>query len=295
MKPVSTLTTILILLHLNVEKAAGNSLFMGLVGSDFVLLAADTFVTQSWQIQTVQDPIRVHRNMAFVSSSQRLLNIVETHAIAEEYNQLDSVGSDVTIVKATTGLIQQKTPPSLQVKGMAQFLRQCLMQQDAETGCLVAGMMERNQYDESIDDDDPFAGHVVQSQLSQVLTTADRLLPPLPDASLATSYQAVAVDNMKEPLYQPCLYWLDAHGSLLTVRYAAIGYASSWMWAWIDQKYRPDMTLTEAISLLTEGWRTLQASRSFLQSKLCLKYMDADGNWHVVDEESVGGALTNCY
>jgi 20S proteasome alpha/beta subunit len=292
MKPSSSLTRILLLLLLNVEKSAGNSLFMGLVGRDFVLLAADTFVTQSWQIQTVQDPIRVHRNMAFVSSSQRLLNIVETHAIAEEYNQMDSVGSDVTIVDATTGLIQQQSPPSLQVEGMAQFLRQCLIRQDIETGCLVAGMTERNQHDESTNDDESFSCHVVQSQLSQVLTTADRLLPPLLDASFATSNQPVAVDNTKEPLYQPCLYWLDAHGSLLNVRYAAIGYASSWMWAWIDQKYRPDMTLTEAISLLTEGWRTLQASRSFLQSKLCLKYMDAEGEWHVVDEKSVEGTFT---
>jgi hypothetical protein len=291
MKPVSTFTTILFLLLLNVEKAVSNSLFMGLVGRDFVVLAADTYVTQSWQIQTIQDPIRVHRNMAFLSSSQRLLNIIETHAIEQEYSQLDSFGSDVNIVQATTGL-QQQTPPSLQVESMAQFLRQCLMRQDAETGCLVAGMMERNQYHEGINDDDSFSGQAVQLQLSQVLTTADRLLPPLPDATIAMSSQPVAVNNTKEPFYQPCLYWLDAHGSLLNVPYAAIGYASSWMWSYIDHRYRPDLSLSEAISILTEGWRTLQASRSFLQSELCLKYMDAEGKWHVVDTESDAGAST---
>lgn len=288
MKRSSSFTVALLLLFHQLDQTLGNSLLMGLVGRDFVLLAADALVTQSWQVQTVQDPIRVHRNMAFVSTNQRLLDLIHAHAIWMEYSHQEAIGADVTLVKGSTGVIQRHTRPSLQVSTMAQFLRQYLVQQlrkgeDPEPGCLVAGLIERDCNDE-YKQDDFFAGQVVQKQLSQVLTSGDPLIPPLPDKPIDTTHEPiVSASYNDDPPYQPCLYWLDAYGSLLNVRYAAVGYASPWMWSWLDQRYRPDMTLSEAIALVLEAWQTLRSSRSYLQSKPCLKYIDAEGQWHVVE------------
>jgi len=79
-------------------------------------------------------------------------------------------------------------------------------------------------------------------------------------------------------LLRPCLYWLDELGSLQEILYGVHGLGSNFCWSILDHGYKVDMTLEEAIHLMTDCFQQLR-TRYLINSpqQPCMKVIDANG------------------
>lgn len=90
------------------------------------------------------------------------------------------------------------------------------------------------------------------------------------------------------PIYKnpiPSLYWMDYLASLHRLPFAAHGYGAYFVLGLLDARYKPEMTLKDALSIFREVFHELK-SRFIVQiPKLDVRMIDAKGI-HMVNIES---------
>jgi len=88
------------------------------------------------------------------------------------------------------------------------------------------------------------------------------------------------------PFLAPKLFWLDQYGSLQNMRYAAHGFGSNFAYSVLDQRYRPNMSRTDAANLVRECFEQLR--QRYVINSPCpprIKCVDALGVTEIMEEE----------
>jgi 20S proteasome alpha/beta subunit len=297
------------------SSAAGQETLVGIVGPDFILLGADSSISQSIaltasnldKIAVIVDPFpsgRLAKREVIESDYQqqtivaaaagdaadadRLLGVLRAHAAIREYEA--SVGCDVQVVDlskkdtaVSTSASPSLTPAGLSVEATARLARgQIASQLRSRTPfrvcLLVAGMMPSKDLDETSSLLTTEVGLSYNSeQIQQQIKSASS--PYLAHSS--TKEITRDTNNNKLPSLsklRPYLYWLDEYGSMQKLQYGAHGHGSNFILSILDQGYRPDLTRKEAADLLHECFAQLRM-RYVINSpqKPCIKCVDAEG------------------
>lgn len=272
------------------SQAAGTETLVGLVGKDFVLLGADSSVSSSIaltasnldKIAPLSEPFFYDENNDIskndklqqcivaaaagdAASSDRLVSLLQAHAAMEEYQA--GLGCDVEY----KGIVREKlSPPGLDVEAMANFARAqiaaALRSRTPFQVCLLIAGMQACEKD---DEKSPFMAQKVQAQLRNAWgAVSDKH----EEGNETTFEQAT------DKLLQPRLYWLDEYGSKQKIQYGAHGYGSNFLLSILDQGFKQDMNMEEALSLLRECFSQLRA-RYVINSPQppCIKCVDANG------------------
>jgi 20S proteasome alpha/beta subunit len=275
----------------NASSAAGTETLVGVVGPDFILLGADSSVSQSIaltasnldKISVLVDPLCdiSNRNNPYAqrtivaaavgdaADTDRLVQILAAHAAIQEYQA--SVGCDVTFVPCSspTTTSVYNTPPGLSVDAVASLARYqiatALRSNTPLKVCLLlAGMVPRQAHDNSLS----FPAKQVQLQVG------------LSNKALlgTTTEEDTRTNQPQTSILQPRLYWVDEYGSLQSLMYGAHGFGSNFIYSILDQGYRPDLTREQAVVLLKDCFAQLR-QRYVINSPQppCIKCIDANG------------------
>lgn len=303
------MSLVCLLLAISVERhdasAAGTETLIGIVGKDFVLLAADSVVHQSITVAASPvDKIASIGNFGAAAAAgdaadaDRLVGILRAHAAIREYET--SLGADVDYVQAGGVVEHIGVHAGLSVDALAQLARgQIASQLRSRTPlrvCLLLGGMmqgsgagnnellasdrqnlvfvnDNNQLGSSstITEDGSFDSELVQQQVREAVASAK-----LPAAATAVRQQDP--DASSTNALQPKLFWLDEYGSLQPILYGAHGYASNLLLSILDQGYRRNMTRQEAVALVRTCFAQLQ-TRYLVHAPQppCIKCIDATG------------------
>jgi 20S proteasome subunit beta 4 len=292
------------------SSAAGTETLVGIVGKDFILVGADSSVSQSIsltasnldKIAALTEPFfydsdrtpQPHHQQTIVAAaagdaadSDRLVGLLQAHATITEYES--GVGCDVdyvdSVVATTEAAAAAEAAAGLSVEGMAYLARgqiaSALRSQTPYKVCLlIAGMMAS-----TTDEETPiFGAQRVQEQLQgawkpptsggkQLLAAA-----AAPSAEVAIEEDHTTTSSPGRPVLQPRLYWLDEYGSLQKIQYGAHGHGANFMLSILDQGYRPQMSREEATKLLRDCFQQLR-TRYVINSPQppCIKCVDANG------------------
>jgi len=286
------------------SSAAGTETLVGIVGKDFVLLGADSSVSQSIaltasnldKIAVVAEPFPCGRPSEAEEEQQtiaaaaagdaadadRLLSLLTAHAAIREFEM--SVGCDVDFVDCsgsdgnhdTPSLLT--TPAGLSVEAVARLARSQIIGRlrsstPLRVCLLVAGMMQVK--DRLVN---PLLSPVGSSNgAEQVQLQVKRASEPFlyPAGEPPASEERTATSSSK---LNPRLYWLDEYGSLQKIQYGAHGFGSNFILSILDQGYRPDLTSQEAVALLHDCFAQLR-TRYVINSPQppCIKCIDAQG------------------
>jgi 20S proteasome alpha/beta subunit len=283
---------------IHASSAAGTETLVGIVGPDFIILGADSSISQSIvltasnldKIAVIANPFPIGRpsSSAFTSQYQqqtivaaaagdaadadRLLGTLTAHAAIREYEA--SVGCDVDVVdfSADSSRSNVQTPAGLSVEGAARLARgqiasQLRSQTPLKICLLIAGMMPINDLPESsslltTEVGLSFTSEDIQRQIQKA---SSPYLENGSSTSASASTSEVASDSKEKatPLsspskLRPYLYWLDEYGSLQKLQYGAHGHGSSFILSILDQGYRPDLTRKEAADLLRDCFNQLR-------------------------------------
>jgi 20S proteasome alpha/beta subunit len=271
------------------SQAAGTETLVGIVGKDFVLLGADSSVSQSIsltasnldKIATLSEPFFyddersaskteqqtiVAAAAGDAADSDRLVGMLQAHATIQEYQS--GLGCDVDSYPGDV-----PTEPGLDVEAMAYLARgqiaSALRSRTPLKVCLlIAGMMAADTEENSAN---LFVSERVQKQVQQAwVSAATRKATTVetPDATHISTTSAL----------QPRLYWLDEYGSLQKIQYGAHGLGSNFCLSILDQGYHPQMTREEATKLLRDCFQQLR-TRYVINSPSppCIKCVDANG------------------
>jgi 20S proteasome alpha/beta subunit len=163
---------------------------------------------------------------------------------------------------------------------------------------LIAGMKRREAYSTTKNNDVPTDHHGNNHHDNPIITTttvAQRIQQQVTAATLSfqppQDTRHVPVEQRQQQyssqsespeatILRPVLYWLDEYGSMIGhVPYGVHGYAADMLWSILDNGYRPDMSLSDAIQLLQECMEQLK-TRYVMNSqstKFCVQYVDAQG------------------
>lgn len=292
------------------SSAAGTETLVGIVGKDFILVGADSSVSQSisltasnldkiaalsepflqtdtrsatpWQQQTI-----VAAAAGDAADSDRLVGLLQAHATLQEYQS--SVGADVEYYRTTTTTTTPPkdgdnndddaiTEPGLNVEAMAYLARgqiaSALRSRTPLNVCLlIAGMMATSDEIKT-----SFVAERVQHQTQGAWTSTST------STRSGTSPTAKAVERADtatatgRSALQPRLFWLDEYGSLQNIPYGAHGHGANFCLSILDQGYRPDLSLDEATKLLRDCFQQLR-TRYVINSPQppCIKCVDANG------------------
>jgi 20S proteasome alpha/beta subunit len=258
--------------HQASASAAGQETLIGIVGADFVLLGADSSVSQNIAVASRVDKIAVVRpNIAAAAAgdADRLVGLLKANAIIQEYEA--GIGEDVIIVdcsgKASSlggdassfapVAITQHNSPHVTAQAVATFARNQIYSQlrtrDPHQVCLLIAGMERastsTEHDTLVATTSAsFSSQQVQHQVQ----TAS-----LPYISSKIASKESDTPRPHESLLQPRLYWLDEYGSLQTLAYGAHGYGSNFVWSILDQGYKQNMSRQEAVALMQKCFAQL--------------------------------------
>jgi 20S proteasome alpha/beta subunit len=297
------------------SSAAGTETLVGIVGKDFILVGADSSVSQSisltasnldkiaavsepflqtdtrsatpWQQQTI-----VVAAAGDSADSDRLVGLLQAHATMQEYQS--GVGADVDYYKyrTTTTTTNLKdgdsnddaaTEPGLNVEAMAYLARgqiaSALRSRTPLNVCLlIAGMMAT-----SDEINTSFVAERVQHQTQGAWTSTSTRSGTPPTAQAvertdSTSMATAAATTIGRSALQPRLFWLDEYGSLQNIPYGAHGHGANFCLSILDQGYRPDLSLEEATKLLRDCFQQLR-TRYVINSPRppCIKCVDANG------------------
>jgi 20S proteasome alpha/beta subunit len=309
---------------IHASQAAGTETLVGIVGKDFVLLMADSSVSQSIaltasnldKIATISDPFpndkinnelgnakqQHRRQMAIAAAaagdaadSDRLLSYLRSYATLEEYQ--NGWGCDVQIVPCSNkNLPNYVSRPGLDVDAMAHFARRIiadsLRSSPLNVCLLIAGMQyiprslqnqkKSSEVTRQAKSDDvhsnngnnrnkEFLSHMVQRQINQAWGV-------IAEKSKSIVDERTNDMTVSKQRYEPRLYWLDEYGSLQRVQYGAHGFGANFLLSILDQGYRNDMTLEEAVSLAKDCFQELR-KRYLINSPQppCLKCINFHG------------------
>ncbi|KAG7343512.1 proteasome subunit [Nitzschia inconspicua] len=305
-QPLSTLAS----------QAAGTETLIGIVGKDFVLLAADSSVSQSIaltasnldKIATLSNPfpdvsttttirnegtVQQHRRQMAIAAaaagnaadSDRLVTILRSYATMEEYK--NGWGCDVDVVVPSSSIndpimMKSSCRPGLDVDALAHFTRRIIADSlRSSSPFQVCLLLAGNK----------FPSHLVQRQTKQAWEisppkervtnqVSSSILEPS-SSSISTAAAATTTTTTKcntGSRYEPRLYWLDEYGSLQQVQYGAHGLGANFVLSILDRGYRHDMTLQEAVDLANACFRELR-TRYLVNSPQppCIKCIHANG------------------
>ena len=304
------LPLLVILRSSHASQAAGTETLIGIVGKDFILLGADSSVSQSIsltssnldKIAPLSEPFfydkEKHRNnenkqqcivaaaAGDAASSDRLVGQLKAHATLAEYES--GLGCDVEYKGGRIPMIES----GIDVETMAYFARSqiasALRSRTPFQVCLlIAGMMSStldDGDDNDSQDESSFVAKRVQQQVqkawmepSSSSSTSSSSTSRRSSAPTATDIKNESKSQMETKL-KPRLFWLDEYGSLQSIQYGAHGYGSNFCLSILDQGYKPQMTLEEAHKLLKECFQELR-TRYVINSPQppCIKCVDANG------------------
>lgn len=288
------------------SSAAGTETLVGIVGKDFVLLGADSSVSQSIaltasnldKIASLVDPFpnsgsdendndsqqtdtnlqrrrRRRRQQTILAAaagdaadSDRLLGYLKAIGSLEEYKN-GGLGCDVRQISlGTSGASARIESAGLDARSMAHLARRCIWERlrsrtPYRICLLVAGMVGK----EHDSNKTAFLSKKVQTQV--LLASKQN------EAQVEGNY---AKDSNDHQNYKPSLFWLDEYGSLQEIEYGAHGHGSNFLLSILDQRYRPDLTQSQALELMKECFQELRG-RYVINSPEdpCIKCVDANG------------------
>jgi len=293
------------------SSAAGTETLVGIVGKDFVLLGADSSVSQSIALtasnldkiahlvdpfpnsgnendtesqqqrhndNNLQQPQRRQQTILAAAAgdaadSDRLLGYLKAIGSLEEYKN-GGLGCDVRQISLGTTTSTRIESAGLDAKSMAHFARRCIWERlrsrtPYRICLLVAGMVGTKQEQAKT----AFLSQRVQTQVLQASkqNEAQQQLEEEEEEAIETK----ANHNNS---YKPSLFWLDEYGSLQEIEYGAHGHGSNFLLSILDQRYRPDLTRSQALELMKECFQELRG-RYVINSPEdpCIKCVDADG------------------
>lgn len=296
------------------SSAAGQETLIGLVGKDFVMLGADSSVSQSIALSsTKMDKIYVIRDIfprshvarkrpnstpsaqtilaaaaGNAADIDRMIGMLQSQTTIQEYESC--IGNDVEYV--TINGDEYDVPSShieqhLSVEAVARLARgqiaSSLRTNTPYQVCLlVAGMQQEDNGEEEDLITSCHSSHLQQqvqrasSDFSKTTTTTTKSNTADGDAASDTLQQHDAL--------KPKLYWLDSYGALQKLQYGAHGLGANFLWSILDQGFRPDLTREEALHLFQECFRQLRL-RYVINSPQtpCIKCVDANG-CHVIQK-----------
>ncbi len=278
---------------IDASQAAGQETLVGIVGKDFILLGADSSVSQGialtasnldkiaplvepfpngrsalrtqQQSQQQQQSI-VAAAAGDAATSDRLIGMLRAYATIQEYEA--GVGCDVEFVKDEGYTVE----PGLTVEAMAYYARSQLaaIRPDANVCLLIAGMMVVATPEQQNVNVPSFLSHQVQRQVQQAWRKIE---------------ETETVDSIPEDwdspstlFLSPHLYWLDELGSLQKIQYGAHGLGSNFCLSVLDQGYHANMSLDQATKLMRDCFQQLR-TRFLVNSPQppCIKCVDANG------------------
>jgi len=250
--------------HPSESSAAGTETLIGLVGRDYVLLAASTSSSSSGiaytssdldKIYVLSDPRRDEANGDVVvaaaaagcpADADRILGAAGGRCTLAEYG--GDIGRDVRVVfdgRARGGTDGAAVPAS------------------------VLGPDE--------------VGHMIRGAVSDGLRKAGgkqlKVAMLVGGMGYGTAEANGDGDGRSDTsVLRPRLLWIDEYGSLLPVRYGAHGHGSNFLLSTLDARYRPDMDRQEAVGLLRDCFRQL-GERYVINSPRppCIKCVDSSG------------------
>ena len=291
-----TVAIALLVVTTDASSAAGTETLVGIVGKDFVLLGADSSVSQSIvltasnldKIAHLVDPFPsnaennkndlLRRQQTILAAaagdaadSDRLLGYLKAIGTLEEYK--NHVGCDVKKVSLSNGSNAISVNSSgLDARSMAHLARRCIWEKlrsrtPYRICLLVAGMEELGTKPERT----AFLSQRVQTQVLQAESAQNDESQPLQNELIEQK------DNSKN-YYKPALFWLDEYGSLQEIEYGAHGHGSNFLLSILDQHYRTDLTREEAVALMQKCFKELRG-RYIINSPEdpCIKCVDVDG------------------
>lgn len=282
------------------SSAAGQETLVGVVGRDFVMLGADSSVSQSIaltasnldKIAVLVDPLTTKEEASEqqtivaaaagdAADADRLIGLLSAHCAICEFEA--GVGCDVQVLDLEKDNSKDASPPGLSVTAVAHLARGQIAsslrsQQHFKVCLLIAGMVpshgEKLEGTSSTSTFDK-VGHFVSKQVQWQVETASQEFRPL-DANKKKLLPTKHADESK--LLEPRLFWLDEYGSLQKLKYGAHGFGANFCLSILDQGYHPNLTRKEAEDLIRECFNQLR-TRYVINSPQppCIKCVDAQG------------------
>lgn len=276
------------------SQAAGTETLIGIVGKDFILLGADSSVSQSISLtasnldkiaplsepnfydcddSNICSPCIVAAAAGNAAASDRLVTMLQAYATMEEYAA--GLGSDVDYVHGSS-----LSAPGLDVEAMANLARSqiagALRSQTPYQVCLLIAGMMHSTMDASDKGKSAFLAKRVQQQVltsswedtSETIDTSDDGI----EKSTSTTIP-LAKDSL-----EPRLYWLDEYGSSQSLQYGAHGHGANFCLSILDQGFSEDMDLDQALALMKNCFEQLR-TRYVINSPQppCVKCVDKKG------------------
>ena len=277
------------------SSAGGQETLIGVVGKDFIVLGADSSVSQSigWT-STNLDKIAILDNcsptpvaaavIGDAADSDRLVGMLTANCAIREWET--SHGSDVEYMTKPTDpndnsnhhsvpwTISTLPSTGLSTDAVAHMARSHIShnlrtRKRMNVCLLVAGMSENNLPDLS-------SNQRLQNQLKHSSQ-------PITDSDMTTTTS----EGEKSNRYRPQLFWIDPYGSLQRLPYGAHGFASNFCLSILDQGYRPGMSRHEAIELVRSCFDQLRVRYVISAPQPpCIKCFDASspngGGWSLI-------------
>jgi 20S proteasome subunit beta 4 len=281
------------------SSAAGHETLIGIVGRDFVMLGADSSISQSIALQSstidkihvVVDPFpssqqKRHEQQTILAAaagnaadSDRLVGKLAMHAAVREYEA--SVGSDVEYIGLEDPVLPPPTTSTmsqdcLTVEAVARLARgeiaSSLRSRNPLQVCLLIAGMQVLAEKEEEDHLPPFSSHL-QTQVQR----ASRSFQD-PSLQTSTSTSTTTARTTPNDLWKPRLYWLDSHGALQRLHYGAHGLGANFLLSILDQNYRDTLDREQAAQLIRDCFLQLR-NRFVVNSPQppCIKCVDKNG------------------
>jgi 20S proteasome subunit beta 4 len=278
------------------SSAAGQETLIGIVGRDFVMLGADSSVSQNIALQSstvdkimvLVDPFpssceKRDKQQTILAAaagdaadSDRLLGMLAAMAAIREYET--SVGSDVEYIEMQDSVPQtsrSSSQDSLTVEAVARLARgqiaSSLRTRTPLRVCLLIAGMQVLSGEEEQEDFTSFSSNL-QSQVQH----ASRSFQETTTTTFPASTASLREDD--DPWKQPRLYWLDSYGSLQRLHYGAHGLGANFLLSVLDQNYRDNLSREQAAQLIRECFHQLR-QRYVINSPQppCIKCVDNNG------------------
>ena len=271
--------------------SSGQETLIGLAGKDFVILGADSSVSQSSIALTASnlDKIAILPNrlaaavVGDVSDTDRMVGTLSTQCALREWER--SVGSDVNhldiwgadVVSTGGGVVVDRTAEEGEGTQNDENSQQGPILRTTRHRCLGLSVDE--------------LAHLASYEIAKNLRTRNRMNVQILVAGVMKEGEEgndrddhndkpdAAVDAgipRAGTRVSPRLFWIDPYGSMRKVRFGAHGYGSNFCLSILDEGYRPDMTKDEAIALVQSCFEQLRV-RYVINSPQppCIKCLDA--------------------
>ena len=214
---------------------------IGLCGKDFVLVASDALSARSIMV---------------LSSDTKKLTALGSHTLLACVGEPGETDRLKERLLAETSLAELRMGRAWSTHETAYFSRNLMAdalrsRSPFSVHLLLAGM------DEDVED-------AVHGKLEQGSEPQE-----MPPPSLAYIPRMTALRAGR-----PSLYWMDYLAALHRLPYAVHGYGAFFTWGLLDARYRPDLSLEEAMVLIADVLHELQTRFIIQMPKLVVKLID---------------------